>query len=95
MRGKRTVRSRRRVKRGGSIMSWLKSANRFLKKHKVLSKAGSLISKTGLPYASKIGKAGQMAGVLGYGLTPTGGTYRRRRGGALRLAGAGRRRRRR
>ena len=100
MRGKRTMvrRKTRRVKRGGSIMGWLKSANRFLKKHRVLSTAGSLIGKTGLPYASQIGQAGKVAGVLGYGrrgrgVTPTGGRYRR--GGALRLAGAGRRRRRR
>jgi hypothetical protein len=91
------VRRSRRKMRGGSIMSWIKSANRFLKKHKILSTAGSLIGKTGLPYASQIAKAGKVAGVMGYGrrgrgVTPTGGMYRRRKGGALRLAGAGHRR---
>jgi hypothetical protein len=87
------MRRRRRVKRGGSIFGWLKKANTFLRKHKVLSTAGNLIGKTGLPYASQIGKAGKYAGMAGYGhhrgrgTTPTGG--------ALRLAGMGRRRRRR
>ena len=94
MRGKRTM--KRRQMRGRGIMSWLKSANKFLKKHKILSTAGKLIGKTGLPYASRIGMAGNIAGMAGYGhgkrgrgITPTGGMYRR--GGALRLAGMGRR----
>jgi hypothetical protein len=91
MKRKGTMR-RRRVKRGGSLFGWLKKANSFLRKHKILSTGASLFAKTGLPYASQIGTAGRVAGQLGYGTTPTGGRYRRQ-GGSLRLAGAGRRRR--
>jgi hypothetical protein len=91
MRQRKPMRRGRRKMRGASIMGWLKSANKFLKKHKVLSTAGNFLSKTGIPYASRIGTAGRIAGQLGYGTTPTGGRYRRK-GGALRLAGRGHRR---
>lgn len=63
-------------------MDFLKKANRWLRKSKIISKVGRALGDSGIPYASKIG---DIAGKLGYG---------RRRGGALRLAGAGRRRRR-
>ena len=97
MRGKKTVMRRgRRKMKGGSIMGWIRSANNFLRKHKVLSTAGSIIGKTGLPYSSQIGTAGKIAGMAGYGrrmkrgrgVIPTGGMYRRR-GKGLRLAGSG------
>jgi hypothetical protein len=86
----KTMRRGRRVKRGGSIMGWLKKANTFLRKHKVLSTGASLFAKSGLPYASQIGQAGKIANMAGYGRRGRGTTPA---GGALRLAGMGCRRR--
>ena len=82
-RTRRRTSARRRRMRGGSFMGWVKKINSFIKKNKVLSRAGLLLSKTGVPYAKQIGVASKYAGLKGYG-----------RGGALRLAGQGRRRRR-
>ena len=75
---------RRGIRRGGSLKSWLKKANTWLRGNKVISRVGNTLGSLGVPYASNVGN---IAGKLGYGrgrgLTPTGG--------ALRLAGMGRR----
>ena len=68
--------------RGRGFMDFLSKANGFLRNSKLISSVGSALGSAGVPFASQIGS---VAGSLGYG-------YRRRRGGALRLAGAGRRR---
>ena len=73
---------RRRRMRGRGIGDFLKRANSFLKSSKLVSTVGNALGAAGIPFASQIGS---VAGSLGYG--------RRRRGGALRLAGAGCRRR--
>ncbi len=75
---------RRRRMRGRGIGDFLKRANSFLKSSKLVSTVGNALGAAGIPFASQIGS---VAGSLGYG--------RRRRGGALRLAGAGCRMRRR
>lgn len=72
---------RRRRMRGRGIGDFLKRANSFLKSSKLVSTVGNALGAAGIPYADKI--AG-VASSLGYG--------RRRRGGALRLAGGMRRR---
>ena len=79
------VRRRRRT-RGGSIRSWLSNANKWLRKHKVISKGSKFLSDVGVggPYTANVAK---YSGKLGYGTS--------RAGGALRRAGAGRRVRRR
>ena len=71
-------------RRGGSFGSFLKGANSFLKKSGLLSTLGNLGSQI-VPgkWGQRIGKAGSIAGSLGYG------RRRRRCGGALRLAGGG------
>ena len=73
---------RRRRMRGRGIGDFLKRANSFLKSSKLVSTVGNALGAAGIPFASQIGS---VAGSLGYG--------RRRRGGALRLAGGMRRRR--
>lgn len=79
---------RHRRMRGGGIGDWLRKAHDFIKKNKLISRAGSALGNLHPGFA----RAGQVAKVLGYG--------RRRRhmggalglaGGALRLAGARRR----
>lgn len=72
---------RRRRMRGRGLMDFLGKANNFLKQSKLVSSVGSALGAAGVPFASQIGS---VAGSLGYG--------RRRRGGALRLAGGRRRR---
>ena len=72
---------RRRRMRGRGFASFLGKANSFLKNSKLISGVGGALGAMGVPYASQIGS---VAGSLGYG----------RRGGGLRLAGAGYRRRR-
>jgi hypothetical protein len=76
-----------------SITKAVMKIGRFLKKSKILSTAGSLYAKSGLPYAEVVGKSADVASRLGYG-------KRRRRlkgkglaraGGGLKRAGAGRR----
>lgn len=70
---------------GGSwkgFKRFMKKANKFLKKTKLLSRTAGLASKFGVPYVGAVGTAARVAG---YG--------RKRRGGALKLAGQGRRRR--
>ena len=71
-----------RRRRGGSFGSFLKGANSFLKKSGLLSTLGNVGSQL-VPgkWGERIGMAGNVAGSLGYG------RRRRRRGGALRLAG--------
>ena len=71
---------RRRRMRGRGIGDFLKRANSFLKSSKLVSTVGNALGAAGIPFASQIGS---VAGSLGYG--------RRRRGGALRLAGGMRR----
>lgn len=69
---------RRRRQRGAGFMDFLGKANNFLKSSKLVSTVGNALGAAGVPFASTIGNA---AGSFGYG--------RRRRGGSLRLAGAG------
>jgi len=81
------VRKGRRVK-GKGLFDFVKSASKFLRKHKIISSVGSALGNMGLPYAGAIGSAAGSLGFgkrrrvrrrKGYGLSPAGG--------ALRLAG--------
>ena len=72
------LRGGRRRMRGAGFMDFVKKANSFLRDNKVISTIGNALGSIGVPMASNI--AG-VAGKLGYG--------RKRRGGALRLAGMG------
>jgi hypothetical protein len=90
MRHKRKVVRRRRHRMHGGFLSWVKkaakSANRWLKKNKVLSRAAGLYGKFGsnfgLPYTSHANKGSKYLRMAGYG-----SGYRR--GGGVRLAGRG------
>lgn len=79
----------RRRQHGGKV-DWkkvwglAKKTHRFLRKTKGLSRAMRALDSAGVPYA---GTVGRFAGKVGYGRRRK--VYRRRRGGALRLAGAG------
>jgi hypothetical protein len=72
------ARSKRRIRGGNRFMSFLKRANKFLRKTGAVSAISGALGKAGLPYASNISKYSKMAG-YGYG----------RRGMGLRLAGRG------
>ncbi len=48
----------------GDIAKGFKKANKFLRKHKVISKSGKALDIFGVPYA---GKVGNIAGQYGYG----------------------------
>lgn len=74
---------RKRV-RGGSLRDFFNRANEFLQKHKVLSRLAKGYSTLPLPFASQVGKVGEVAGSLGYGRRRRG---RPRYGSALRPAG--------
>lgn len=76
---------RRRRMHGKGFMDFLKKANKFLRKTKLISKAGSVLGELGIPYAAPVAK---YAGLAGYGRKKTVRRRRRRRGGALNLAGA-------
>jgi hypothetical protein len=85
------ARIHRRQAGRGRVLNWLKKAagtvGSFIKKHGLISKAaGFLAPRIGGPIGAAIGQAGTAAGAMGLG--------RRRRGGALRLAGGYRPRRR-
>ena len=98
-------RQTRRGLRGGSLRNWLKSAQKWLKKTKAISKGANLLSDFGI--APEIMKGvSKHAGMEGYGRSAaygaarrgrkrvvrrrrTGGALGGRRGGALRLAGMG------
>jgi hypothetical protein len=68
--------------RGGSLGSFLRKANRWLRRTGAISKATGFLSRnTGLPYVKAISRYSKMAG------------YGKKQGGALRLAGGRRRRR--
>lgn len=70
-----------RRQRGKGLMDMIKKAHAFLKKHRVISRGATGLSQILPPkYRDVAGKVGSIAGTLGYG---------RRRGGALRLSGAG------
>ena len=71
---------RKRTRRGGSLRSFLNSANGFLKRNKILSSIGTMYSNMGLPFGAQVGMASQVAKAMGYG-------KRRRHGGALVPAG--------
>jgi hypothetical protein len=77
--GGRRRRRTRRVK-GGSIGSWLRKAHDWIKKHKLVSRIGSVLGSAGVPGASMIGTA---AGSVGYG------RRRRRVGYGLKTGGMG------
>ena len=78
----------RRMRGKGKFKDFLGKANNFLKKSQILSKLGNAYSKYGgnfgLPYASQIGQAADVAKTMGYGRRRT----KMRRGGSLRPAGA-------
>lgn len=81
------TRCRRRPMKGRGInsqkvLNWLKKVNTKLRSSKFLSRAGKSYGQSGLPGAIYAGKVGEVASKFGYG-------RRRRRGGALRLAGGG------
>ena len=69
-----------RKHRGGSFLGWLKKANTFLRKHKVLSSVGSVFA----PLHPKIAAVNSAAKALGYGKRVR---FNGRRGGGFRLAG--------
>ena len=74
----------------GKIWSWIKraagSVGRFIKDNKLISKGAAFLApKIGGQLGAALGSAGTAAGAMGLG--------RRRRGGALRLAGGYRPRR--
>jgi len=69
---------------GGGIFDWLSKAAKFIKEHKLISRAGAALS--GLHPG--FGTAGKVAGVLGYGRRHHRGSGLGLAGGALRLAGA-------
>ncbi len=82
-------RTYRRSMRGRGFMSFLKGANRFLKKTKLLSRGGKALSMLGVPYA---GTAGRVAGAVGYGKRRSKRRFkrvvrRRKRGRGASLAG--------
>ena len=72
---------RKRTRRGGSLKSFLSSANSFLKRSRILSSLGTMYSNMGLPYGAQVGLASGVARSMGYG------KRRMRRGGALTPAG--------
>ena len=72
---------RKRTRRGGSLKSFLSSANSFLKRSKILSSLGTMYSNMGLPYGAQVGMASTAARAMGYG------KRRMRRGGSLVPAG--------
>lgn len=76
---------RRRRQRGRGIMDFISKAGKFLKDSKLISTVGNALGQAGIPLASQIGS---VAGSLGFGRS----MVRRRRGGALKLAGGMRRR---
>lgn len=71
---------RRRKQSGKGLGSWLRKAHDWVKKHKLISRIGSVLGTAGVPYASNV--AG-VAGKLGYG------ARRRRTGRGLRLIRGG------
>ena len=77
-------RRRRRV-RGSGWKDWLSKGKAFLQKHNILSKGAAMLAPHAGSYGSALTKAGEFAKTQGYG-------RRKRRGGALRPAGMGRRR---
>ncbi len=74
------------------VVKVLKDVNKFLRKHKLLSKGAKIAVKVApKKYKSKISTAGNIAEQLGYGVSLPGGAY----GSGLRLAGQGKKRKRR
>ena len=69
---------------GRGFMDFLSKANSFLKGSKLISTVGNSLAEAGVPGA---GLVGSIAGKLGYGRR----RRHRRYGGALGLAGMGRR----
>jgi hypothetical protein len=78
---RRTKRSR--AMRGRGIFDWVKKAANFVKRHKLISRGANAFGKSGSKYAPIGTAVGSIASQLGLG------RRRRRRGGALRLAGMG------
>ena len=67
------------------VKKTLRGVNAFLRKHKILSKGAKLVAPLSGKYEGKIRLAGKTSAALGYGLSPAGG-------GGLRLAGQGKKR---
>ena len=81
---------RKATMRGSGIMDWIKKGIGLLRKYKVVSTAANALGAVGVPYASTVGK---VAGLTGFGLPRVyKGKGIRLAGGALRPAGAGRKR---
>ena len=76
----RRVSHRRRKQVGKGLGSWLRKAHDWIKKHKLVSRIGSVLGSAGVPYA---GSVGSVAGKLGYG------RRRRRMGSGVRLIRGG------
>ena len=82
----RRVSQRRRRQKGGSIGSWLRKAHDWIKKHKLVSRIGSVLGSAGVPYASTIGN---ISGKMGYGRRRRMGSgVRLIRGGSMRIGGS-------
>ena len=70
--------------KGEGVMDILKGVNKFLRKHKIISKAADIAASVAPDnFKGKAKTASAVAKTLGYGLTPPGG--------GLRLAGQGKR----
>ena len=72
---------RRRKQSGKGLGSWLRKAHDWVKKHKVVSRVGSLLGTMGVPYANTVSG---VASRFGYGKT-----RRRRTGRGLKLVRSG------
>mgnify|MGYP005994315095 CR=1 FL=1 len=59
--------------RAKKILAFLKKANAWLRRTKLASKTARWYGQSNLPYASQVGKAGEIAAQLGYGLKLAGG----------------------
>ena len=57
----------------------LKSANAFLRKHKIISRGSRMYGAAGLPYSSDVVKYGNQAGKMGYGKRRIGYRMQRRK----------------
>ena len=73
----RMVRRSTKRQRGSGLGSWLKKAGAWIKKHKLISRIGSVLGSAGVPYAGGIASVANMHGY--------GAKRRRRIGRGLRL----------
>ena len=77
------------VHRNQKIKNWASKIQKFLKKHKLVSRAANYAHSNGVPYANHVGK---VASTFGYGKGSGTRTAGRRRGYGTRVSGRGTRR---